>query len=904
MAGCGSEKTPSLVESGKAYVAKNDHAAAIIQFKSALQNDPDAVEPRLLLGKALLAAGDPVGAEVELSRVLAAKYDPAKVLPLIATALVQAEEYKKLIQQHGKATFEDRQAQADFQTQMAAAWAAVGDGAKTEAAIASALAAVPEHPPANLLQARFLAAKGRWDDAGRQVDQVLARDPNSAEAWVLRGEIHKVQGQQPAAREAFQKARAANKQHLPALLAEISLALEGGDLPKAKALAAELRAIVPVHPSTAFVDAHLAFLSGEMARARELSQRLVLTLPDHQGILMLAGAVESRMGAVAQGASHFGKALALNPELNVARVALASAELRLGQHMKALETLKPLIGPDSRNAQALALAGDAELRRGNADAADRLLQRAAKLDPSNTQVQTAVLMTRISGGDVMGGLSQLQVLAERSKDTVADRALFAARLRLREYDAALAVLDAMEKKSPGSAVHAELRGRVYLAKRDYAEARVAFERARQLDPSLFSALASLVSLDVYERKPQQAQERLQAAIQANPNDASAMIALVELKVRANAPQADVKQLLTKAISAAPTMVEPRLMQIQYSLSKRQVKEALTQAQEAQAAIPGDVQLMDVVGRTQLIAGDHEQAANTFRRMGSAIPNSAVPYLRLAEAYTVGGKPDQARNAISKALDLEPDDPTAQSTMVDFLISTGEKAKALEFIGRLKQTRKNLAYPYALEAAFHQRTRDKEAALASLREGLAKTNHSDLAARQFSLLIQMGKVPEATKFGEAWMKQNPKDAAFDYQMSVLDITRNDLKTAEQRLQRTIAAYPNNTAALNNLAWVMVQNGTKGAVAIAQRGADLLPQNAPMMDTLALALAAEGQLQQALDVQRSAVDLAPEDNQLRLGLARIALQKGDKSLAREELQRLQKLGTGFAQHEEVAALVKRL
>jgi cellulose synthase operon protein C len=903
-AGCDGNQAQTLVESGKSLAANSDHTAAIIQFKSALQRDPSAVEPRFLLGKALLASGDPVGAELEFSRVLASDYEPSKVVPLIARSLVLAGDYKKLIQLHGKANFEDKLAQADFQTEMAAAWAGLGDAAKTEAAIGLALAAMPEHTPANLLRARFLGAQRKWDEAAKQVDAVLARDPGSAEAWVLRGEIHKVQNQRKEAQASLDKALAINKQHMPAIVAVIALALDANDLPKARQGGEQLKAVAPGHPTTAYVEAHLAFLAGEDARARELTQRLVLTIPDHVGILLLAGAVESKFGAVAQSAVHFGKALALNPELDAARESLASAELRLGQTAKAMETLKPLIGANSRNARALALAGDAELRRGAADAADRYLQRAAKLDPVNTQVQTAVLMSRISGGDVLGGVAQLQALAERSKDTVADKALFATRLRLREYDAALAVLDSMEKKSPSSASHAELRARVHLARRDMAAARASLEKARQLDPGLFSALASLVALDLIERKPQAAQDRLQAAIQVNPKDANALVALAELKIRANAPPDDVKQLLAKAIVAVPTMVEPRLLQIQYAVSKRQLKEALAYAQEAEAAIPGDVRLMDLVGRVQLQAGDHEQAATTFRRMASALPNSAQPYLRLADAYTVANKPEQARTAISKALDLEPDDPAAQGSMIELLAASGQRAKATEYIGLLKKTRPGQAYPYALEAAYLIRTRDNDAALAALREGLSKTNHPDLARRQFSLLIQMGKVPEATKFGEGWMKQYPKDAAFDYQMSVLDITRNDLKTAEQRLQRTIAAYPNNTAALNNLAWVMVQNGTKGAVLIAQRGVDLLPQNPAMMDTLALALAAEGQVQQALDVQRSAIDLAPDDNQLRLGLARIALQKGDKSLARDELQRLQKLGTGFAQHEEVAALSKRL
>ena len=322
-------------------------------------------------------------------------------------------------------------------------------------------------------------------------------------------------------------------------------------------------------------------------------------------------------------------------------------------------------------------------------------------------------------------------------------------------------------------------------------------------------------------------------------------------------------------------------------------------------MPRDTQILDTVGRAQLQAGDMEQALSTFRTLAGATPDSAGPYLRMAQAYMASGKPEKAETTINKALELEPDNPEAQAALTELLGSFGRKRSALEYVHRLKQAKPNRAYVYALEAGLHAKTKDNEAALSVLREGLAKTQDSDLAGRQYSFLVELGRGIEAEKFASTWIRQHPKDAAFEYLMSVQEITRGDYRSAEARLRRVVFAYPTNTLALNNLAWVMVQNGqAKAALQYAQRAVQLSPEAAALLDTLAMTLAADNQVAQALDMQKRAVEMVPDDNQLRLGLGRLALQAGDKTLARSELQRLQALGPSFAGQAEVTKLLQGL
>ena len=75
-------------------------------------------------------------------------------------------------------------------------------------------------------------------------------------------------------------------------------------------------------------------------------------------------------------------------------------------------------------------------------------------------------------------------------------------------------------------------------------------------------------------------------------------------------------------------------------------------------------------------------------------------------------------------------------------------------------------------------------------------------------------------------------------------------------------------------------------------------------MASALAAEKQYDKALAAQKKAVALKPDADELRLHLADVALQSGDKALARTELTRLQSLGAKFKQQGEVTRLLKTL
>lgn len=131
---------------------------------------------------------------------------------------------------------------------------------------------------------------------------------------------------------------------------------------------------------------------------------------------------------------------------------------------------------------------------------------------------------------------------------------------------------------------------------------------------------------------------------------------------------------------------------------------------------------------------------------------------------------------------------------------------------------------------------------------------------------------------------------------------DYPTAEQYFRQVLVIRPGHVVALNNLAWLLAEQGRAGAVEMAERALTQTSQTAPILDTLAKALAAEGQMERALEVQKKAVEGDANRPQYRLNLARMQIKAGQKAQARAELEALAKLGERLPFQAEVATLLQ--
>jgi putative PEP-CTERM system TPR-repeat lipoprotein len=902
---CGSESERELVASAKSYIEKKDNKAAIIQLKAALQQQPQSAEARFLLGETLFKSGDAVAAVVELEKAHDLKHPDDEVLPVLAQAMLSTGQAKKVTDLYSRVTLSDPPAAAKLKASVAAAFAAQGLIERSQAAVNASLQLDPKNTIARLIQARLTAGRGASDEAIAMMDALLVDEPQNAAAHLLRGELlWLTKADLDGAIQSMRAALAAEPKLLQAHSSLIATLLQKRDVDGFRAQVDQLSKALPNHVETRFYLAQLAFMDKEFGKAREGVQQLLRVLPDNFRVQQLAGAIEFQSGSLLLAENHLAKALQLSPNLPLARRLLAETHLRSGQPAKALGTLQPALERPQPGADVLALAAEAHLQLGDAARAESYFTQAAKLNPNDAKVQTALALTQISKGNTEGGFAQLETLASSDPGTYADLALISARLRRNDLDGALKAIDRLQAKQADKALPHQLRGRVLAQRKDLAGARDSFDKALAIDPVYFPAVAGLAGLDIAEKKPEDALKRFEALLAREPKNYRALLAVAELKQRSGAKPEDVATLLADAVKANPTEAAPRLLQIEHFLAQNNTKAAREAAQDAVAAVPDNVLLLDALGRAQLASGEVQQAITAFRKAAAAQPNLPQPQLRLADAYVAAKDLPAAAQSLRRALELSPRLLAAQRGLVQVALADKRPGDALAMARTVQKERPTEAIGWLLETDVHASQRDFDPAIASMRVALERGKTTDHAMRLHAMYAIAGRNADADRFATAWTREHPKDALFAFHLGSMAMDKKDYASAEARYRQVLAIVPDNALALNNVAWLMVQQGKPGAVPLAEKAQKLLPDQASVMDTLASALAAENQMPAAIEWQRKAVLKAPNNPTLQLNLAKLLIKSGDKLTARGQLEQLGKLGDKFAAQAEVTQLLNSL
>jgi putative PEP-CTERM system TPR-repeat lipoprotein len=904
LAACSSKSPDEFIASAKGYLAKNDLNAAIIELKNALQRQPDLAEARFLLGKALLDRGDPVGAAVELRKSRELKHSDDEVVPLLADALLKSGGFQQVLDLDGSIALTTSEATAATKTAVARAHAALGDSAKADAAVSAALRAKADYAPALLLRARALAQGGNLDSAAKIVDEVLATAPDDVDALKLSGDIRYTRRDVDGAAALYRKALSAKPPDIATNDALMTLLLTKGDLEGAASQLASLKKVRPGHPLTIYFEARLASQRGDFKSAGELVPQLLKVAPENPQYLQLAGIVAQQSGDRLQAERQLGKVVQMLPDSVSTRHLRAKLYLQSGEPGKALRALEPLVDAASPAAETLVLAGTANLLLGDPAKAHQLFQRAVKLGPGDVNPRVGLAMAKIARGDLSEGLSALENIAETDSGTIADMALISASVAHQKFDGALSAIDRLEKKQPGTPLPLHLRAQVLVTRGDLAGARSNYEKALASDAKFFPSADGLSALDLLENKPEKARARAERFLAANPNDVRAILSLATIDEREGKPSQAVAARIAKAVAIKRNDPVLRRQLITYYMRKEDYGLAVTAAQEAVAALPDDPEMLALLGGTQLAAGDASEALATYGKVQTMRPGAVGPLIGIANAQIAMRAYDAARQTTKKAAALAPEWPEMELLAIRIDLLAEDYGPALVKARALQAKFPKAAIGFSSEGAIEAHRRNWAAAASSYRAALQREPSTPVAQQLDMSLRRAGDLAHADAFAADWVKKYPRDFGFVFFLVSLDIQERKYEVAQGRLEDVLRVAPENSFAVNQLAWVLATQHKPGALEQAERANQLSPGRPAFMDTYAMILAEQGQLAHALEVQKKAVEIAPNSPVFRLRLARLYLQSGDKRAAREELNSLQKLGERFPQHAEVSDLLSKL
>lgn len=885
------------------FESKGNLQGSIVELKNAVQKAPTNPQARLALGEVYLKAGLGAEAEKELSQALKLGIDDELVRPKLGEAILMTGDYQRVLDEIQPGESASKENRARIYQIRADALLKKGQLKDACALFQQAYEIDANSPPTYWGLAQCAVAEGDLAKARSWLDAALKLDVDQARTWIFIGDWEQLSRKPQEALAAYSNALKAAPNNRSALENRATLNLAMGQLDAARADIEKLSRLAPKSVPALYLQALLSFEEKKFPEARDRAQEVFKLTSDHMPSVLVAGATDYALGSYKQAESHLGRYLARFPGNTYARRVLAATQIKQKQADEALQTLGPLVGPGSRDVEALLLAAEAyRVKRDPARGAE-FLGRAKVIAPDNAAIQTELALSRLAAGESDLAIAELSRAAALDPEQHrADVLLVMAHLDRKQYDKALAALPALEKKLGSNPLPHALRGSALLGKNDVAGARRSFERALAIEPTYFPATAKLAELDLRDRKPDAARKRFERILEKDKTNLQAMMALAELAARQN-NEKDYVAWLERAAKAHPRAIPPRAAQIRHLLAKKETQKALAIANETLTTNPDDPAALDLLGSVQLEMNDINGALSTFTKLTRLATQSPDAHLRLALAQIEAKRLPDARNSLNTALKLQPDHAPSLDALIRLEMRDGKPDQALRIARQLQASHPKSPLGYEREGDIHLTQKDPASALKAYDQALARNASSALFIKSHRANV-LAASPAAEAQLKNWLSRYPKDTMVRFYAA-------EHYTAAGRKQDAIAAYesllvqnPGNAIALNNLANLYQEVGDKRALATAEKAHKLAPEHPAILDTLGWILVEQGQAARGLELIEKALAKMPGNPDLRYHRAVAWARMGETARARRELEALLREAPTFSQAEAARAQLRKL
>ena len=903
LTGCGQENSQTLLSQAKSSIKAGNNKAAVIQLKSAIQKDENNAEARFELARIQMAQGDFASAEKELRRARKAGMSDEQINPLLAKTLLHLREFQRVLDEIPPPP-QGNPAEASIRAAHANAHMALGNTEEARKVLEPALQGNLKHAEIQLSLARLSVMEKKTDDALKHLEFAIASDPKHLDAWLFKGDLFRAQGKQQEAVAAYQKALTIDPDHPGAHIVLADIAISENRLADAKKEVAKVLEKNPNNLLGRYTQAVIDYREKKYTQAREHLAEVVKAAPSYLPALFLHGAVEYALGNIQTAEAYLSKVVKAAPNHIPAIRLLAASQLRLGRASDASNTLAPALKNASQDVGIHIVAGEIAMARKAYGEASEHFDAAAKINPANAAIRTQLGFSRLALGDDTRAMSDLQAAAQiEGGEGRANALIVLTQLKNKQYDAALATIASLEKKSLTNPVFLTYRGVAYLGKQDKARARESFIQAQRLDPVFFPAAASLAQMDLQDKRPAEARKHFENILKTQPAHLKAMLALADLS-RLTQDEKSYVHWLTKAAAANTQAIEPRILMARHLLAKGDAPQATAVAREAANLQPNHPAVLDTLGNAQYASKDFQNAQATYRKFVELYPDRIEPRLKLAQTQVALKRPEEGRKTLQEALRLKPDQIAAQYMLGNLEIMTARYDDAYKIARQIQQQAPNSPIGWVLEGDAASANKQYPVAVSAYERAYKLQPVANTLVSLSSALTRVGRAAEGEAQLSTWLKSHPQDVKTRLYLAESLISRGQHQSAVTHYLILNQQLPNNFLVLNNLASLLSELKDKRALSYAEQAYKLKPNHPAVMDTLGWLLVQHGQEARGIKLLKEALSLAPDASDIHYHLAAALFKTGDRVRARSELERLLSRDTVFSQQAQARALLSQL
>jgi tetratricopeptide (TPR) repeat protein len=918
LGGCGqiSYTVEEHLNRGIEFEQQDDLAAASIEYRNAVQQDPASSEARYRLGILMLKVGDAAGAEEELNRARERGWDPDDLrLPLLRAALMQ--------NRYGRVMDETRLMDSFPEGQVASAlalrgWAllATGNPREAETALGQALEFDPDLLDAQVGMAQLaLVSGGDRAQAQAWLERAVKAHPRAYQAWELLGDLELAAGRLDQAEEAFGQAvkHAYGRISPRAKRAYVRAVLH--DYPSAEQDLQVLQRTTRGHPVVSFVQGLVAFNQQRFPEAQVSFEAALAGGADYQPAIFYLGATHVALRNRQQAEYHLSRFLNANPNSNRAAHMLAMIRLDDGDLDRAERLLKPLLDRSPDDTIALSLMGNVHLARGQRQEGLAQLQRVAVLRPDDASARANLGVELLRAGEMEEGLRQLESALELAPGAEGlEATLIFNLIRAGEFDAASESIDRFEERAPDNPVPHKLRGVALLAQDDAQAATDSFEKALSLSPGDPSATLILGRMALGRGALDEARGLFEESLRHHPDNVDVVMQLARLKMqsgqldetlnlvrrmqqvapdepfghivegqlhRARADYEAAVEAYRRGYKLAPTADLAIALGIAYQGAGRP-QEAVTLLSEHRDSHGATQSLLGALGEAQINAQLYDEAVATLEHLARVAPELPDAQLTLARAYAGQGRADKVRAALERTLSLQPNHLQAGLARVRLDLQEGLFDQANRHYEILREAHPDQPGVFAVGGELALAAGRHVDAVTNFRRALDRTPSQRLVIQLARAQALAGEAAAGVETLENWLEQHPGDVMVRHLLGDGYIAMGRTDDAIRVLSKAVEQQPNNIVALNNLAWLLRESDPDEALRHAERAYAQAPDSPAVRDTLGMVLLEHsGEHERAVRLLREASEAVPDNLTTRYHLAVGLARVGDEAEAKAVL-----------------------
>jgi tetratricopeptide (TPR) repeat protein len=601
-----------------ALAGLRDFDSAITEIDEAIQLDPSSAAAQTSLGLLRVAQGQREAAQQAFEK--AVELDPQSIQALLALVHFQ--------------------------------WS-IGDLERAETSLARALTLEPKNLIANRAMATLYMITNRTSEAEPHF-KTVADVSQSPRGRLALADYYSQLDRFDQARAVLEPMAADPRTFADAQTRLAQIDYVRGNTERAQTMLDDVLARQPGYAPALVTKARWLVVDRQFAAALDRARAAVSSAPSDIGVRYLFGAIQAANGLTDEAAATFNEVLRRNPRAVPAQIQLSHLRLLSHDPDTAVQLAQEAVNnrpgsPEARLALARSLIASRDLPRARTELTGLLAAY-----PRAAGVHAADGTLRLVSDDAAGARAAFERAYALDPTSIAAlTGLTLLDMRENRATAAIARLESRLAATPNRPAVLVLAAKVYVAQRDLAKAEAALRRAIAADATVGEAYGILVDLYREQQRVDAARAEFDALAAANPKDVSART-VSALLLHAQNKLEDAKQRYTEilALDSRAAVAANNLAWI-YADEGENLDAGLQLAQRAVDLVPDRAAFRDTLGWVYLRKQLPQLAVRPFEQAVAREPETAVFHYHLGLAYAESGDRARGRDALQRALELNP-----------------------------------------------------------------------------------------------------------------------------------------------------------------------------------------------------------------------------------------------------------